>query len=376
MSDVRDALPTLCGYINSLIDVGLTPEHLRLAKYNAPDENAAQTLWGALRILSSHAAREKRDTVDFRDYDAPSIIKLHFAFLQYPIVEFYGSSQGGEYNRDALIALAWLLGTQNVLTVILRAKLADSVLGAECTHVDPPEFLSLTTVPNERQLSTSVEFGSILHLNATVNLNLREINELIRERAKLMSKVHATSLDVNGLPHLNVSELALTKRLARTHVLDNGGGESSEKDRQWLREFREVGILLDMHAKWLRKQHIFFEWMATVIQEHRRSMESNPKVICTRELAAFNSLLRHVIRDKLRIFTSKETVDGGNFKNSILNCPSRAYRNQCNNVEAQSWLNNLNERQDREEENFQRNRKRLADELKGMLKLIPSVVRV
>lgn len=80
--------------------------------------------------------------------DAPSIIKLHFAFLQYPIVEFYGSSQGGEYNRDALIALAWLLGTQNVLTVILRAKLADSVLGAECTHVDPPEVSIKTFIIN------------------------------------------------------------------------------------------------------------------------------------------------------------------------------------------------------------------------------------
>lgn len=96
-----------------------------------------------------------------------------------------------------------------------------------------------------------------------VNLNLREINEVIRERAKLISKVHAASLDVNGLPHLSVSELALTKRLARTHE----GGESSEKDRRWLREFREVGILLDVRAKWLRKRHIFFDWMVNLARE-------------------------------------------------------------------------------------------------------------
>lgn len=71
--------------------------------------------------------------------DASSAVKLHLAFLQYPMIEFYGLSQDGEHNRDALIALAWLLGTQNVLTVILRAKLADGVLGTECSCVDPPK---------------------------------------------------------------------------------------------------------------------------------------------------------------------------------------------------------------------------------------------
>lgn len=105
-------------------------------------------------------------------------------------------------------------------------------------------------------------------------------------------------------------------------------------------------------------------------------MESNPKVICTRELAAFSSLLRHVIRDKLRVFASEETVGVGGSINSTLNCPSRAHRSQCNNAEAQNWLDDLNERQDREEENFQRSRERLADELKEMLKLIPFVVHV
>ncbi|XP_018369271.1 PREDICTED: uncharacterized protein LOC108765184 [Trachymyrmex cornetzi] len=376
MCDIKDALPTLCEYINSLINTGLTPEHLRLAKYNAPDEIVAEKLWSTLRILSYHAAREKRDDIDFRNYDAPSAVKLHLALLQYPVIEFYSLSQDGEHNRDALIALAWLLGTQDVLTAILRAKLADGVLGAECSHVDSSEPPSLIAVPNNQPLSTSAQLSSILHLNATVNLNLREINELIRERAKLISKVHAASINVSGLPHLSVSELVLTKRLSRTRILDDGGDGSSENDRRRLREFREAGILLDVRAKWLRKRHVFFDWMATVIQEHKRSTELNPRVINTRELAAFSSLLRHLIRDKLRDFKSEKTVDGDGSRNWSLNCPSRAHRSQCNNAEAQSWLDDLNERQDREEKNFQRNRQRLADELEQMLKLIPSVVRV
>lgn len=127
--------------------------------------------------------------------------------------------------------------------------------------------------------STSTEFSNILHLNSTVNLNLREINELIRERAKLISKVHAASLDVNGLPHLSVSELALTKRFARIHVFDDEEGESSEKDQQRLREFREFGILLDMRAKWLRKRHIFFDWMVNFVRYRVKSHAGNSRVL-------------------------------------------------------------------------------------------------
>lgn len=67
---------------------------------------------------------------------------------------------------------------------------------------------------------------------------------------------------------------------------------------------------------------------------------------------------------------------GGGPGNSALNCPSRAHRSQCNDAEARSWLDDLNGRQESEEENFQQNNKRLADELTGMLQLIPSVVHV
>ncbi|KAL6266968.1 hypothetical protein P5V15_000052 [Pogonomyrmex californicus] len=374
MSDVKDALPALCKYINSLIHVDLIPEHLRLAKYNVPDKSAAETLWNTLRILSYHAVKEKRSDIDFRDYDALSAVRLHLAFLQYPVIEFYSlSKQNGEHNRDALIALAWLLGTQDVLTAILRARLTDSVLGAECSSANPPGPPSLITVPDDESLSTDARLSRLVYLNTTVNLNLREINELACERAKLTSKVHAASIGVSGLPHLSVSELALTKHLARAQVLGDGGGKNTEEDRRRLREFREIGVLLDARAKWLRKRHIFFDWMTTVLQEHRKSMESNPVVISTQELTAFSSLLRHVIRDKLRDSTSE--ISGGH-GNTISNCPSRANRSQCDNIEAQNWIDDLNERQNREEENFQQNKERLADELREMLKLIPSVVHV
>lgn len=52
MSDVRDALPALCEYINLLINVGLTSEHLRLAKGNVSNEDAVST---AIDVRDSNA---------------------------------------------------------------------------------------------------------------------------------------------------------------------------------------------------------------------------------------------------------------------------------------------------------------------------------
>ncbi|XP_012230313.2 tubulin epsilon and delta complex protein 1-like [Linepithema humile] len=255
MCDIKDALPVLCKYINSLINVDLTPEHLRSAKHNTSDRNTAETLWNTLHILSYYAAREKRNDIDFRNYGTLSAVKLHLAFLQYPTIEFYSLSQSNKSSRQLLIALAWLLGTQDVLTIAFQIKLASSALGAECSHVEPSESTSLN-ISNDQPLSTNSQLDNIQHLNAKVNLNLKEISELIREKGRLISKVHVASIDVSGLPHLNVSELALTKRL----TMDNKSG-NSEENRHRLREFRNAGILLDARAKWLRKRHVFFDWM-------------------------------------------------------------------------------------------------------------------
>lgn len=375
MCETRGALSALCRYINSLINVGLTPEHLRLAKYDAADEDVAETLRNTLHILSYHAAREKRGDIDFRNYDTPTAVKLHFAFLQYPVIEFYSLSRSrSDRNRDSLIALAWLLETQNILTVVLRTKLVGGVLGAECSSLDPPEKSSIRSTSSTVRPDqlTNTQLAGILHLNTRVNLNLREIDELTRERGNLVSKIHAASINVSGLPHLSVSELALTKRLAT--MSDDDDENSGDEERR--RQFRDAGILLDTRDKWLRKRHTFFDWMVTVIQEHRKSTETNSREIDSQELGAFNSLLRQLIRKKLRNLTSTKAV-GNEFQNTALNCPSRTHRsNQYNNIEAQNWLDDLHEHQKHEEADLQSNRKQLADELERMLKLIPSTVRI
>lgn len=89
-----------------------------------------------------------------------------------------------------------------------------------------------------------------------MNYNIKEISELVTERTKLISKAHAASVNVSGLPHLSVSELALIKRIATV----NKKAHSSE-NRRYMEKLSATATLLDTHMKWVRKGHIFFEWM-------------------------------------------------------------------------------------------------------------------
>jgi len=108
-----------------------------------------------------------------------------------------------------------------------------------------------------------------------------------------------------------------------------------------------------------------------VIQEHEKSMD--PRKIDSQELAIFGSILHHIAGDRLE--AASESTDS-EYRNSILDCPSRAYRSQCNNSEEENWLGELSKRLNSEQEDLERNKKLLTDELKEMLRLIPSSIHI
>lgn len=70
---------------------------------------------------------------EYNVVDKVSATKLYLAFLQYPAIEFYGLSESCHNNRILLLAFAWLLATQNVLSIVVRVNLTSSLLGRECS---------------------------------------------------------------------------------------------------------------------------------------------------------------------------------------------------------------------------------------------------
>lgn len=67
--------------------------------------------------------------------------KLYLAYLQYTAIEFYALNENSKTSRQLLIALAWLLGTQNILSIIVRINVMNSVLGRECSDLNNAEVL-------------------------------------------------------------------------------------------------------------------------------------------------------------------------------------------------------------------------------------------
>ncbi|KAF3429795.1 hypothetical protein E2986_01478 [Frieseomelitta varia] len=365
MSDIKSVLCLLCQHLNLSINVMMKPEYFRLAKFNSMAENVADAFWKALNILGHHAVKEKQIETDFKQYDTLRTTKLYFAYLQYPAIEFYALSEKSKNNRPLLLAFAWLLGTQDILNIIIRINLSNSVLGRECSQLNSVEKKETQyNVPE----TFSAQINNILYLNGKVNYNIKEISELISQKAKLVSRIHAASVNVSGLPHVSVSEAALIKRVSTTNK-----NALSNEDKKYIKELSTIASLLDVHMKWSKKKHIFFEWMVTVVQEHNKS-ERQLEDIDWNEVSKIVSLLHCMTREKFEILSSqKETINCQDYEPK---CISRLLRVQGNNTEIESWLSEISAELAKKTESLDNEKEKLSEKLEEILESIPHCVQV
>lgn len=129
----------------------------------------------------------------------------------------------------------------------------------ESKHIVVGTFLQRKERAYDVPETQIARINNIIHLNGKVNYNVREISNLVKERANLISRVYTVTTNVSGLPHLTVSELALIKRIAT-------GKRSvpSDEDKKYLKELFTIGNLLDVHVKWLKTECVFFKWMVNL----------------------------------------------------------------------------------------------------------------
>nr|XP_034189941.1 uncharacterized protein LOC117608631 isoform X2 [Osmia lignaria] len=346
--------------------VRLNKEIGRLTKFDGTAENITEEFWKTLNTLSYHAVREKQIEIDFQQYGIIWGTKLYFAYLQYPAIEFYALNRDSKNNRQLLLAFAWLLGTQNVLNVIIRINLSNSVLGKECAYPNNSEKKETEcNVPE----SLIAQINNVLYLNGKVNYNLKEISELISEKAKLVSKAHAASINVSGLPHLSVSELALIKRISTINKK-----APSNEDKRYLKNLNIIGGLLDTHMKWLKKEHMFFEWMVTVVEEHNKSLTFSLDDINWNEISKFISLLHYITQERFESSSSKNESEASQTCPST--CVSRLLKVQDSNKEMENWLTDISAEVNKDIEDLSKRKEELSKELKDILKSIPSSIQV
>ncbi|XP_066599511.1 uncharacterized protein [Prorops nasuta] len=361
MSNVKSVISSLCRHLNLISGFALKPEFFRQAKFNCENEDKAREFWKILNLLSLTAV-EQMQKIKFDQYDLVTATKLYFAILHYPAIEFYSLKMNTNNNRELLIAFAWLLGSQRILHKIMEIKILNSILGKEFSS--PEGHLRCETEIGQCD-SLSSEIDCIININGKINYNIKAIDDLTRERTELMAKIHVASLNVSGLPHLSVCHAALTKKIA----MENSKSSRSlfEREKQ---EMLLISELLDLHLFWTKKEHIFYDWMVTVIREHENS-DFHLNEIELLEIKDFTCLLRNLMNDR---FQDKE--DRKSPEKMEISLIPRFLRSTVSEETTNLIAAEVTERSKQADEELSSVEEQLSEELRKMLKLIPNCIEI
>ncbi|XP_033216552.1 uncharacterized protein LOC117172584 isoform X1 [Belonocnema kinseyi] len=289
--------------------------------------------------------------------------KLNFAFLQYSALEFYSIPETDTFNsRELLLALGWLFSSNNAIDTTFRSKIINSSLGKESSS----QVSAQKPLEKIQLFSAEDQMKNIVHTCTKLNHNLKQISELISEKIKLATKVHAASINASGLPHLSVFEMALTKRLSSQ--------KKNSEDQETIWSLQNLSTMIDLHPKWIKKQHIFFEWMISVIEESKSAQKPIITEESCLEIFKFTTCLRHFVKKKMH--NLKRNLDEIPNFDSAPDCVSRLLRIQNSETEAENWVEKAKKNLELTEKEIELKEKDLLKELKSMLKLIQNCVRV
>ncbi|XP_043276677.1 uncharacterized protein [Venturia canescens] len=306
---------------------------------------------------------------DVNRYDDVYATKLFFAYMQYPTTEFYAlpAENKGSNCRELLIAFGWLLATKNVMNIAVKSKLLTSAFSHEFSQDFSPE-------KNEKHESplreSKAEANRIIEKCGRINHNIKAISESAQEKIELMTKIHAASLNTCGLPHLSVHEVALAKKSFGKSTPDY-----SKSDEKSLKDLNSTATMLETHMRWIKKQHVFHDWMVTVIEESKKdSVKPSVPNRCD-ELSDFVTLLRHVTKKKLHSLKNRETEpsETGIFKEP---CVSRFTRSVQEPTETKIWIEKTSHQLYSMELDIESKMTTLTTELRKILESIKNCVEV
>ncbi|PSN50767.1 hypothetical protein C0J52_05963 [Blattella germanica] len=173
MTDVKSVIALLCKHLKLSFNVNIRPEHFRLSKFDKTEDNSVCQMWEILYKICKELLEHLIED------DVVTTVKMCFAMLGYRCLDFYclppDMSNG---SRELLLALGWLLITQNVLENSVSKALRihkGSINASNLPHlsvsetnlVQNPEMLSayLGQVNNKISLiETHKQWGKKCHI--------------------------------------------------------------------------------------------------------------------------------------------------------------------------------------------------------------------
>ncbi|PNF21615.1 hypothetical protein B7P43_G12573 [Cryptotermes secundus] len=216
--------------------------------------------------------------------DHVNFVKLSFAMMEYNSIEFYCLPQDMSFgSRELLISVGWLMLTSNVLEISTNRKLRESPMNMEFDVEGYQQSRDVPSQPVFKAGSLECTLNSILWIAGKIRHNVNSITETCQARVKFATKVHESTINCCGLPHLSVSETKLVRYPELLPV--------------YLDRISEYVVLMDTHKQWLKKCHVFWEWMETVVAEKESDPHQNHLSVHEKR-TLFHALdtLRHIAK--------------------------------------------------------------------------------
>ncbi|KAK0171424.1 hypothetical protein PV327_011338 [Microctonus hyperodae] len=290
-------------------------------------------------------------------------------------MDFYGLTESYSSSRTLLIAFSWLIASHDCLKTIVHEKLMKSIFGYENIKSNYFTDKDEEIIDDISPKNFSLEINSLIHKCTRINNNLKEINESMKEKACLMTKIHDASLNKSGLPHLNIAELFLLKNLFIKQR--NNKNTLHEGCEDGFEELHDIGVLLEAYTKWIKAEDIFFNWIETILDDTKNdkiylSSENN------NELSTIICIIRHLTKKEIckMKLTNNEFLSEKISSISKLLCPSRFLRvhnnSSTDNDDEELILQHLNEINN----NVDKKVEKLNSELKLIMKSIPNCLQV
>lgn len=262
MAQVRDTIELLVKILKGNGTSRIKAESFRLAKFN--NDTATETFWNLLFELLYFCKYGSIDEVALKAKSELSTEELVVyvkqemqtrGFLSREFASLPNDMSSG--SRELLLGFAWLLCKESLIDKFMEAC-------ASPLDEDDPSFLyefefedmskpSRQLAP-QRILSPAQKVQHLRLLNGKLRSNIRQLQALQREKAKLMNRVHDSTYGVSLNPernHLSVMEVHLLKH--------------PELMKKILKLLEKDNDRLQNMLSWKDQEEVFWKWMESVL---------------------------------------------------------------------------------------------------------------